>query len=73
MKNHHIYPEDTLTHARRESVYAEGELAFKKGQRRASNPYPAGSPTLEQVWWHGWDRAEEEAKSQQNCVTIQGY
>lgn len=57
MKTHHIYSNETITHAQRENAYAEGELAFKQGQRRVCNPYAAGSPTLEQVWWNGWDHS----------------
>ena len=47
--------DDNITHDRRECVYAEGEQAFKEGQRRICNPYAASSPTLEQVWCNGWD------------------
>ncbi len=57
MKTHHIYGDDNITHAQRESAYAEGEVAFKQGQRRVCNPYATGNPTLEQVWWNGWDHS----------------
>jgi hypothetical protein len=57
MKTHHIYSDGVITHAQRESAYAEGELAFQQGERRVCNPYAAASPTLEQVWWNGWDHS----------------
>jgi hypothetical protein len=47
--------DDIITHAQREKVYVEGELAFEEGNRRVSNPYALSSPTLEQVWMNGWD------------------
>jgi hypothetical protein len=57
MKTHHIDSDGIVTHAQRESAYAEGELAFKQGEGRVCNPYAATSPTLEQVWWNGWDHS----------------
>ena len=62
MKTHRVYLEDTLTHAQREIVYTEGEQAFKQGERRASNPYAASSPTLAQVWLNGWDHGRRIGK-----------
>lgn len=47
--------DENITYAQRESVYAEGELAFEEGQLRVCNPYTASSSTLEQIWWNGWD------------------
>lgn len=55
MKTHHVYGDEAITHTERESAYADGELAFKQGQRRVCNPYATDSPTLQQVWWNGWD------------------
>ena len=51
-----------ITLAQRESAYVEGEQAFKAGQWRSSNPYAAGSQTLEQVWWNGWDHSRRRGK-----------
>jgi hypothetical protein len=48
---------ENITHVQRESVYAEGKQAFEAGQRRRSNPYAAGNPSLEQIWWNGWDHS----------------
>ena len=49
--------DDSITHVKRESVYVEGELSFEQGRCRKENPYSASSPTLEQIWWNGWDHA----------------
>jgi hypothetical protein len=49
-----------ITHLERESVYAEGKLAFDEHKRRDYNPYAASNLTLTVSWWHGWDTAEEE-------------
>ncbi len=49
MKNEYI------THPKRESVYVEGELGFEAGRWRRDNPYASSGPTLEQIWWNGWD------------------
>ena len=51
-----------ITYAQRESVYVEGELAFEERQPRVCNPYAAGSPTLEQIWWNGWDHGRRRKK-----------
>ncbi len=47
---------------KRESVYAEGKLAFDEHKRRGYNPYVRSNLTLAVNWWHGWDTAEEESK-----------
>ena len=47
--------DEDITHAERDNVYVEGELAFEEGEQRVCNPYAASSPTLEQVWMNGWD------------------
>jgi hypothetical protein len=51
---------EKITHAKRESVYAEGKLAFDEHMRRGYNPYAASNLILTVSWWHGWDTAEEE-------------
>jgi len=47
--------DENFTHAKRESVYVEGGLSFQEGRWRRDNPYASSSPTLQQVWWNGWD------------------
>ena len=69
MKTFRMHGEEIITRKQRESAYVEGELAFKIGERRVCNPYAASSPTLEQVWWHGWDTAEEESEGEHSHVT----
>lgn len=69
MKYHNIFgtvlrSDETITHAQRESVYAEGELAFEKGYPRFSNPYAASGSTLEQVWMNGWDHGRRIKKKE---------
>ena len=51
-----------ITLVQREGAYVEGELAFKAGTWRSSNPYVTSSPTLEQVWWNGWDHGRRRGK-----------
>jgi hypothetical protein len=53
-----------ITYTQREAVYVQGELAFKEGQPRADNPYAASSPTLEQIWWNGWDHGRRKKRRQ---------
>jgi hypothetical protein len=54
--------DEDITHAERDSVYVEGELAFEEGEQRVCNPYAASSPTLEQVWMNGWDHSRRIRK-----------
>ena len=56
-----------ITYTQREAVYVEGELAFKEGQPRTDNPYAASSPTLEQIWWNGWDTAQKEMEKRKRA------
>jgi len=58
--------DENITYAQRESVYVEGELAFKQGQPRVCNPYAPGSPTLEQIWWNGWDRGRRRKQRERS-------
>ncbi len=53
---------ENITYVQRERVYVEGELAFDERQPRVCNPYAAGSPTLEQIWWNGWDHGRRRKK-----------
>ncbi len=53
-----------ITHPKREIVYAEGKRAFEERTNRAHNPYTASNLALSVSWWHGWDTAEEESKSE---------
>ena len=57
--------ENDITHVERESAYAEGELAFKVGLWRTSNPYAASSSTLEQIWRNGWDHGRRINKREE--------
>ncbi len=57
---------ERITYAQRESVYVEGELAFKERQSRVCNPYAAGSPTLEQIWWNGWDHGRRRKQRERS-------
>ena len=50
---------ETITHAQRENAYAEGGRAFDAGLRRTENPYAVVNPTLEQIWWNGWDHSRK--------------
>ena len=52
---------ESINHAKRESVYAEGKVAFVEHVRRAYNPHARSNLTLAVSWWHGWDTAEEES------------
>ena len=52
---------ENITREKRESVYAEGKLAFHERKRRGYNPYIRSNLTLAVSWWHGWDTAEEES------------
>lgn len=54
--------EGNITLAQRESAYVEGQLAFRVGQWRSSNPYATRGSTLEQVWWNGWDHSRRNGK-----------
>lgn len=56
--------DETITYEKRDSVYVEGELAFKEGKRRSCNPYASSSPTLEQIWWNGWDHSRRRKRSE---------
>jgi hypothetical protein len=58
-----------ITYAQRESVYVEGELAFEERQPRVCNPYAAGSPTLEQIWWNGWDHGRRRKQGEDRHLT----
>ena len=58
--------DNNITYTQRESVYREGELAFREGQPRVRNPYTAGGPTLEQIWWNGWDHGRRKKRRQIN-------
>lgn len=60
-----------ITDAEKESVYTQGKRAFEENAQRGYNPYRGSNLSLAISWWHGWDTAEEEAKSQQDRVTIQ--
>lgn len=53
---------------KRESVYAEGKLAFDEHKRRGYNPYVRSNLTLAVNWWHGWDTAEEESKGKSETL-----
>lgn len=53
---------ENIDRERRESVYAEGKLAFGERKHRGYNPYARSNLTLAINWWHGWDTAEEESK-----------
>ena len=70
--------DNNITYTQRESVYREGELAFREGQPRVRNPYTAGGPTLEQIWWNGWDhgrrgkRRESSPLDERNVWTQPG-
>lgn len=61
-----IRSDETITHSQRESVYAEGELAFEKGYPRFSNPYSASGSILEQVWMNGWDHGRRIRKRERS-------
>ena len=58
-----------ITYAQRESVYVEGELAFEERQPRVCNPYAAGSPTFEQIWWNGWDHGRRRKQGKDRHLT----
>ena len=60
--------DNDITHVERESAYAEGELAFKAGLWRTSNPYAASSSTLEQVWWNGWDHGRRIKQKERSTL-----
>jgi hypothetical protein len=66
-----IRSDETITHLQRESVYAEGELAFEKGYRRFGNPYSASSSTLEQIWMNGWDHGRRIKKKERLLSPIE--
>lgn len=57
---------EKITPAKKESVYAEGMLAFGERTRRGYNPYAASNQELAMLWWHGWDTAEEKSKDEVN-------
>lgn len=59
---------EKITHVERERVYAEGKQAFDEHKWRSYNPHAASSLTLAVSWWHGWDTAEEESKSERSAV-----
>jgi hypothetical protein len=56
--------DESITLARRERVFAEGELAFKEGKARVGNPYSASSSTLEQIWWNGWSQSRRRKQKE---------
>jgi len=56
--------DDSITLVQRERVFAEGELAFKEGKWRGSNPYSASSSTLEQIWWNGWSHGRRRKQKE---------
>ena len=60
--------DEDITHAERDSVYVEGELAFEEGKWRVCNPYAASSPTLEQVWMNGWDHGRRIKKREDHHI-----
>jgi hypothetical protein len=47
--------DENITNVKREFVYIEGGLSFEEGRWRRDNPYSDSNPTLQQVWWNGWD------------------
>lgn len=61
--------EENITYAQRESVYGEGELAFKQGRQRAYNPHATSASTLEQIWWNGWDHGRRRSKGKDHHLT----
>lgn len=62
--------DENLTHIQRESVYAEGKRAFEAGQQRRNNPYTASSPSLEQIWWNGWDHSRRKKQREGSSFSM---
>jgi hypothetical protein len=56
----------SITHAEKETVYAEGKQAFDEYKRRGYNPYARSNLILAVNWWHGWDTAEEESNGERS-------
>jgi ribosome modulation factor len=60
--------DDSITHVKREFVYVEGELSFNEGRWRRDNPYSSSSPTLQQVWWNGWDHGRRIKQKERSTL-----
>jgi hypothetical protein len=60
--------DENITHAQRERVYVEGELAFTEGKPRLCNPYSASSSTLEQIWWNGWSHSRRRKQKERLLI-----
>lgn len=60
--------DDSITHVKREFVYIEGEASFNEGRWRRDNPYSSSSPTLQQVWWNGWDHGRRMKKRERSTL-----
>jgi hypothetical protein len=45
---------------KKQTVYAEGKLAFGDGKRRAFNPYRWHNKELASIWVEGWDQAKKD-------------
>jgi hypothetical protein len=44
---------------KKQTVYAEGKIAFVKGKRRVLNPYRWNNKELASIWVDGWDHARK--------------
>lgn len=45
---------------KKQTVYAEGKLAFIDGKTRRYNPYKWRNRDLASIWMNGWDQAKRD-------------
>lgn len=54
---------------RKQSVYAEGKIAFLYGKRRSNNPYRWHNKELASIWVNGWDQAKKDNQVKDRRLT----
>jgi ribosome modulation factor len=60
---------EIITSMKKQTVYAEGKIAFIDGKRRGFNPYRWHSKELASIWVDGWNQAKKDKEVKDRALS----